>query len=237
MWLQLKRSLTWTKEGWEKAAREVDGDNRDLGTPPSGAFLILSFTTDQDEQSILKWCTCLCWDCSCRCIYWATALPESDPENRVYPAVSYMVEAMSSRRFRKQVKLEAFGYGTDCYPRQHIESWLLLRKSMMLFSSTLAMPTRIMGWLNSSNKTIYTYMGCLSQVGRISYSTSGQLSPLINDPLLSNYWCRHVYFFLGGYRYVAWHGTAQPSVSWGEQGTLGWSRYPGSHRRPQTDEP
>ena len=58
----------------------------------------------------------------------ATELPESDPENRIYPGRflyggGHVIEDLVAGR---PVKLEATGYGTDCYPRRHIETWVRL---------------------------------------------------------------------------------------------------------------
>ncbi len=46
------------------------------------------------------------------------------------------------------------------------------------------MPTRIiLSAVNASNRIKYTYMGSLlPRLGNANYSTSGELSPLLNDP-------------------------------------------------------
>ena len=61
---------------------------------------------------------------------------------------------------------------------------------------------------NSTNKTIYTYMGTLlPNYGNITYSTSGELSPLLNDPYLRTIGVGTRIFLGGGIGYVAWQGT------------------------------
>lgn len=62
--------------------------------------------------------------------------------------------------------------------------------------------------VNISEKTIYTYMGILKpDLGNANYSTSGQLSPLFNDPLLKTIGIGTRIFLGGGIGYVAWNGT------------------------------
>lgn len=141
----------------------------------------------------------------------ATELPESDPENRVYPGrFSYggghVIEDLVARR---PVKLEAFAYGTDCYPRRHIETWITLDdiNEAILFNPRNAYQNYNVA-VNLSNRTIYTYMGVLKpNLGNASYSTAGQLSPLLNDPFYKTIGIGTRIFLGGGIGYVAWHGT------------------------------
>ena len=61
---------------------------------------------------------------------------------------------------------------------------------------------------NASDKTIYTYMGVLrANLGNINYSTSGQLSPLLNDPYYKTIGIGTRIFLGGGTGFVAWQGT------------------------------
>ncbi|MDD4363683.1 MAG: homocysteine biosynthesis protein, partial [Atribacterota bacterium] len=62
--------------------------------------------------------------------------------------------------------------------------------------------------VNQSDKKIYTYMGILlPDLGNASYSTSGQLSPLLNDPDLRTIGLGTRIFMGGTEGYVAWEGT------------------------------
>ncbi len=153
----------------------------------------------------------------------ATALPESDPENRIHPGRflyggGHVIEDLVAG---KQVKLEASGYGTDCYPRRHIETWITLQdiNEAILFNPRNAYQNYGVA-VNTSNKTIYTYMGVLKpRMGNASYSTSGQLSPLLNDPCYRTVGVGTRVFLGGGIGYVAWHGTQHnPSVPRGDNG-------------------
>jgi uncharacterized protein (DUF39 family) len=109
----------------------------------------------------------------------------------------------------RQVKLEATGYGTDCYPRRHIETWIRLEdiNEAILFNPRNAYQNYGVA-VNLSDRTIYTYMGILQpNMGNAGFSTSGQLSPLLNDPYYRTIGMGTRVFLGGGIGYVAWHGT------------------------------
>src|SRR4030066_367293 len=61
---------------------------------------------------------------------------------------------------------------------------------------------------NSSNRTIYTYMGkLLPNFGNATYCSAGQLSPLLNDPYYRTIGIGTRIFLAGGQGYVSWYGT------------------------------
>ncbi|MCG7843939.1 MAG: homocysteine biosynthesis protein, partial [Methanomassiliicoccales archaeon] len=61
---------------------------------------------------------------------------------------------------------------------------------------------------NSSERTLFTYMGkLLPGYGNVTYSSAGQLSPLLNDPALRTVGIGTRIFLGGGVGYVAWEGT------------------------------
>ncbi|HEY8462845.1 MAG TPA: homocysteine biosynthesis protein, partial [Bacillota bacterium] len=67
--------------------------------------------------------------------------------------------------------------------------------------------------VNSTEKTIYTYMGTLlPHFGNATYSTSGELSPLLNDPYYRTIGIGTRIFLGGGIGYVAWEGTQHNPV-------------------------
>ncbi|MCK4388437.1 MAG: hypothetical protein KAW00_06655, partial [Dehalococcoidia bacterium] len=74
--------------------------------------------------------------------------------------------------------------------------------------------------VNLSDRMIYTYMGVLKpQLGNANYCTSGQLSPLLNDPYYKTIGIGTKIFLGGGLGYVAWHGTQHnPNVPRGDNG-------------------
>ncbi len=62
--------------------------------------------------------------------------------------------------------------------------------------------------VNMSDKTIYTYMGVLRpRMANANYATSGQLSPLFNDPYYMTIGIGTRIFLGGCQGYVSWQGT------------------------------
>jgi uncharacterized protein (DUF39 family) len=61
---------------------------------------------------------------------------------------------------------------------------------------------------NSSERTLFTYMGkLLPHYGNATYSSAGQLSPLLKDPKLRTIGIGTRIFLGGAQGYVAWEGT------------------------------
>ncbi|GAI19640.1 unnamed protein product, partial [marine sediment metagenome] len=116
----------------------------------------------------------------------SNALPDDDPRNRVYPGEfnyggGHVIEELVAG---KDIKLVATAYGTDCYPRRRLETWINIEdlNQAVLFNIRNAYQNYDVA-VNLSDKTIYTYMGILKpNLGNANYSTAGQLSPLLNDP-------------------------------------------------------
>jgi uncharacterized protein (DUF39 family) len=141
----------------------------------------------------------------------ATALPEDDPRNKFYPGEfnyggGHVIEELVAG---KDIKLIATAYGTDCYPRKKLEIWINLKdiNNAILFNVRNAYQNYEVG-VNLSGRTIYTYMGVLKpNLGNANYCTSGQLSPLLNDPYYKTIGIGTKIFLGGGIGYVAWHGT------------------------------
>jgi uncharacterized protein (DUF39 family) len=71
-----------------------------------------------------------------------------------------------------------------------------------------------------SDRTIYTYMGVLRpRLANGNYSTSGQLSPLFNDPFYKTIGLGTRIFLGGAQGYVSWSGTQHnPNVERNEKG-------------------
>ncbi len=153
----------------------------------------------------------------------ANALPDDDPRNKLYPGEfnyggGHVIEELVAG---KDVKLEATAYGTDCYPRKKLETWINIKdlNEAVLFNIRNAYQNYNVA-VNTSDKTIYTYMGVLrANLGNINYSTSGQLSPLLNDPYYKTIGIGTRIFLGGGVGFVAWQGTQHnPNVPRTEKG-------------------
>lgn len=109
----------------------------------------------------------------------------------------------------KDIKLHALSNGTDCYPNKEVLTTINKDNinQAYMFNPRNAYQNYPAA-TNSTNKTIYTYMGTLlPNYGNITYSTSGELSPLINDPYLRTIGLGTRIFLGGGTGYVSWQGT------------------------------
>ncbi len=215
------------EQGVEKAAQKVDVvTTGTFGTMcSSGAFLNFGHAKPRIKmnRAYLNGVPAYAGMAAVDAYIGATALPDSDPENRVYPGRvlyggGHVIEELVAG---KEVKLEAFGYGTDCYPRRHIETRITLEEinEATLFNPRNAYQNYGVA-VNCSDKTIYTYMGVLRpRMGNAGFSTAGQLSPLLNDPYYQTIGVGTRIFLGGGIGYVAWHGTQfNPNVPRGDNG-------------------
>jgi uncharacterized protein (DUF39 family) len=109
----------------------------------------------------------------------------------------------------KAIRLKATSNGSDCYPRKDIDTFVSLNtmNQAYMFNPRNAYQNYAAG-TNSSEKTLYTYMGkLLAGYGNVTYSSAGQLSPLMNDPTLRTIGIGTRIFLGGGVGYVAWEGT------------------------------
>lgn len=109
----------------------------------------------------------------------------------------------------KSVRLHAWSYGTDCYPRREIETDIRLEdmNQCILLNPRNAYQNYNCA-VNTSDKTIYTYMGTLlPHCSNATYATAGELSPLLNDPDLRTIGIGTRIFLGGTEGYVVWEGT------------------------------
>ena len=151
----------------------------------------------------------------------ATALPEDDPRNKIYPGEfryggGHVIEELVAG---KDVKLVATAYGTDCYPRRKLETLINLEdmNESVLFNVRNAYQNYNVA-VNLSDRILYTYMGVLKpRLSNANFSTSDQLSPLLNDPCYKTIGIGSRIFLGGGIGYVAWQGTQHhPNVLRGD---------------------
>lgn len=141
----------------------------------------------------------------------ANALPDDDLRNRIHPGEfnyggGHVIEELVAG---KDIRLEASAYGTDCYPRRRLSSYINIKdlNEAVLFNMRNAYQNYNVA-VNLSDKTIYTYMGVLKpNMGNINYCTAGMLSPLLNDPYYRTIGIGSRIFLGGGVGYIAWQGT------------------------------
>lgn len=130
---------------------------------------------------------------------------EVNPFNEKYGGAHVIEDLIAG----KDVKLKASAKGTDCYPETEVET--LINSSdvneMFMFNPRNAYQNYPCA-VNTSGKIIYTYMGSLLPgLGNATFSTSGELSPLLNDPDLRTIGIGTRIFFGGAQGFVAWNGT------------------------------
>lgn len=109
----------------------------------------------------------------------------------------------------KDIKLHAESYGTDCYPRKAITTTInKYNVNQAYMFNPRNCYQNYAAATNSTDKTIYTYMGTLlPNFGNVTYCTSGQLSPLLNDPEYRTIGIGTRVFIGGTQGYVVYEGT------------------------------
>lgn len=109
----------------------------------------------------------------------------------------------------RPVRLHAESYGTDCYPEKMVETTLTIDDCNQAYMyNPRNCYQNYSAATNGTNKIIHTYMGTLLPgYGNVTYSTSGELSPLLKDPKLRTIGVGTRIFMGGAQGMVAWQGT------------------------------
>ena len=215
------------KNGEVEAARKVDVVTTGTFSPmcSSGAFLNFGHTSPKIRASKVWLNDVPAYGgiAAVDCYIGATEVIEDDPLNRVYPGEfnyggGHVLEDLVAGNV---IRLRLEGYGTDCYPARKYEKNITINdlRDATLFNPRNAYQNYNCA-VNMSDKTIYTYMGVLRpRMANANYATSGQLSPLFNDPYYRTIGMGTRIFLGGAHGYVAWHGTQHnPHVPRGENG-------------------
>jgi uncharacterized protein (DUF39 family) len=216
------------QEGSRKAAEEIDVVTTGTFSPmcSSGAFLNFGQSKPpiRASQVTLNGVPAYAGLAAVDIFLGATEPAADDPLNKVHPGQfkyggGHVIEELVSGN---KVELIATSYTTDCYPRKELKKHVRLKD---LPYAVLVNPRNAYQNYNCAvnmrgDDTIYTYMGVLRpRAGNANYATSGQLSPLLNDP-----YCRTIglgtRIFLGGAQgYIIGAGTQHNlSVRRGDNG-------------------
>ncbi|RPJ05326.1 MAG: hypothetical protein EHM28_12345 [Spirochaetaceae bacterium] len=178
------------KKGLDAAAKEVDVVTTATFGPmcSSGCFLNFGHTTPRIRiteawlDDVLVYSGIAAVD-----VYLgATQLRNSDPANLYHPGEFRFGGAHVIEKLVKGERIQLFGlsYGTDCYPRREIRTWLTIKdlnQAIMVNPRNCYQNYNVA--INASDKTIYTYLGMLRpNMKNATYCSAGQLSPLLNDP-------------------------------------------------------
>lgn len=202
-------------EGPKKAAEKVDVVTTATFGPmcSSGAFINFGHSVPRIRATKvwLNDVQCYAGIAAVDIYLGATEVAESDPENKVFPGefryggghvITDLLEG-------KRVTLRALSYGTDCYPAREMVKEVILDDlpNAWLYNPRNGYQNYACA-VNLNEKTIYTYMGILKpRMKNASFSTSGCLSPLLNDPMFRTIGLGTRIFLGGGVGYVVGAGT------------------------------
>ncbi|MFH1459071.1 MAG: homocysteine biosynthesis protein [Candidatus Omnitrophota bacterium] len=203
------------KKGTKNSAEYVDVVTTGTFGPMCSSMAIFNIGHSKPKIKIQKaWLNdveCYCGLAAVDMIIGATELSTKDPANTFGPGEfkyggAHVIEDLVAH---KDLKLKAIGYGTDCYPRKELETFINLDD---LNEAWLTNPRNAYQnynvAVNLSDKTIYTYMGVLRpDLSNANYCSAGQLSPLLNDPGFRAIGIGTRIFLGGGIGYIFWHGT------------------------------
>jgi len=146
----------------------------------------------------------------------ATQLRHGDPANMYYPGEfryggGHVIEDLVAG---KTLQLFALSYGTDDYPRREMRTYFTiddLNQAVMVNPRNCYQNYNVA--VNDSDRTIYTYMGVLEpQRQNASYSSAGQLSPLLNDPYYDTLGVGSAVWLAGAPGHVYAEGTQHAGV-------------------------
>ena len=203
------------KEGVVEAARKVDVVTTGTFAPmcSSGAFINIGQSTPlvRTTKTWFNNVPAYSGVAAVDCYLGATQTCEDDPLNKYHPGEfnyggGHVLQDLVAG---KQVHVRAENYGTDCYPNLKIEKTVTLKD---LPNAQLCNPRNCYQnyncAINRADRTKYTYMGTLkANTGNANYSTSGEMSPLFNDPYLKTIGIGTRIFLGGAQGYVTWTGT------------------------------
>jgi len=215
------------KKGPTKAAQEVDVVTTGTFSPmcSSGAFINFGHAKPGIKASrvLLNGVPAYAGLAAVDIYLGATEPAEDDPLNRVHPGQfkyggGHVIQDLLAG---KRVRLEASAYGTDCYPNRKFKKHITLAD--LPYAQLLNPRNAYQNYncaINLTKKTIYTYMGVLKpRAGNANYATSGQLSPLFNDPYYLTMGTGTRIFLGGAKGYIIGPGTQhKPDVKRGENG-------------------
>ena len=207
------------KKGLETAAREVDVVTTATFGPmcSSGCFINFGHSnpkiriTEAWIDDVLAYSGIAAVDL----FIGATQLRHNDPANLDYPGEfrfggGHVIEKLIAG---EKLQLFALSYGTDEYPRREIRTTFTindLNQAIMVNPRNCYQNYNVA--VNTSNKPIYTYMGKLKpNMGNISYSSAGQMSPLLNDPLYKTIGIGTSVWLAGAHGHVYAEGTQHTS--------------------------
>jgi uncharacterized protein (DUF39 family) len=109
----------------------------------------------------------------------------------------------------KPIRLRGNSYTTDCYPLAEVDTEFTIDEiNQAILCNPRNAYQRYVCAVNSSDKTLYTYMGkLLPRFGNAHFAGAGALSPLSNDPDYETIGIGTRIFLGGGIGYIIGEGT------------------------------
>ncbi len=179
------------RKGLEEAAREVDVVTTATFGPmcSSGCFLNFGHSRPRIRitQAWIDGVPAYSGVAAVDAYLGATELRQGDPANTYYPGEfrfggGHVIEKLVAGG---QLELHGLSYGTDDYPRREVRTTFTIKdlnQAVMVNPRNCYQNYNVA--VNSSERPLHTYLGCLKpKLANLSYSSAGQLSPLLNDPL------------------------------------------------------
>jgi len=130
---------------------------------------------------------------------------DEHPENGAYGGAHVIEDLLKGN----DIELEAWNKGTDCYPKKYIKTKVNINtvNEAILYNPRNAYQNYCVG-VNSNDQIKRTYMGTLlPRLGNATYSSAGELSPLLNDPECRTIGVGTRIFLCGTQGYISWNGT------------------------------
>ena len=138
--------------------------------------------------------------------YLGATQPNRNPEIGMEYGGSHVIEDLISG---KEIELVAEAYGTDCYPLTELKTQITLDSlNQAIMVNPRNCYQNYAAATNSTDETLYTYMGTLlPKMGNVSYSSAGEISPLLNDPFFQTIGTGTRIFLCGAEGYIMGEGT------------------------------
>jgi uncharacterized protein (DUF39 family) len=224
------------EKGFTRAAKEVDVVTTGTFAPMSSSGMYINIGHSKPKIKLgggrcyLNNVPACCGFAAVDIYLGSTQVREGDPKNNIYPGQfeyggGHVIEEFVAG---KDIQLRGWAYGTDCYPRQELQTWINIKEvnEAVLFNPRNCEQNYNVA-VNLSDRVIYTQLGVLKPaLGNANYCSAGEISPLLNDPFYQTIGIGTRIFLGGGIGYITWHRTQHNLHPL--RGTDGLPREPGA---------
>jgi uncharacterized protein (DUF39 family) len=195
------------EQGVKKTAKEVDVvTTATFGTMCSSGIYLNFGHTNPPIKIKKAWLNNIPLYCGYAAVDAFLGATELDEENNLNYGGSHVIYDLIKG---KDIHLRAIGYPTDCYPKKKLDAYINKNSinQAVMFNPRNSLQNYVVA-TNASNKKIYTYMGkLLANFGNATYTSAGELSPLLNDPYYKTIGIGSRIFIGGSQGFIAWEGT------------------------------